>query len=721
MTHWYDRTMRWAQLTLTDTDPGAFDPDLWLRYFREARCDGAVIGSGGYLAFHPTDIAYHRRAATLGDEDVFGYLVEGCRAMGMAVLCRSDAHATHAGARRDHPEWLAVTEAGEYREHWSTPGVWVTCALGEYTFGFMTRVHEEIASRYEVDAIFCNRWAGSGVCYCDSCRTAFRAATGLEIPGADDRDSDDMVAYLEWRERRLFELADHWDARIRAAHPGSRFIPNSPGGALSDLDGTGLAKRNDILFIDKQARSGIAAPWANGRNGRELRAVMGRKPIGGIFSVGVEEQFRWKDSVQADAELRVWIAEAVANGMRPWFTKFCGRVYDDRWMQVVAEVYRTYADWEPHLRLDDPVAEVAVVYSQDAARHYARSRAGELVDAPIAGVYQALIEDRALFEMVHADTLSAGSLDRYRAVVLPNVATLSDEQAGVLRDYVRAGGGLVATFETSLYDERGRRRDDFALADLYGAHATDEAVQSPLKNSYIALNHDARIDDLPVIHRGLEDAGRVINGGARVPVVAAAAPHDASAPPPNVGTAEGPYSLVPPYPDLPMEEVYPREIRNDCPEVFHSLVGEGRVVYIASDLDRRFWEMLTPDHGRILANSVRWASGAAAPRVEVAGPGLVDVTMWRGETGAGPNGGTRHCLHVVNMTNPFAMRGVVREVIPLAGLEVTLRPGGTIAGAPRALAAGRDLEIGPTNDGAVRMRLPEVAVHEAVVFEVEPS
>ena len=28
---------------------------------------------------------------------------------------------------------------------------------------------------------------------------------------------------------------------------------------------------------------------------------MGRKPIVGIFSVGVEEPYRWKDSVQSEA------------------------------------------------------------------------------------------------------------------------------------------------------------------------------------------------------------------------------------------------------------------------------------------------------------------------------------------------------------------------------------------------------------------------------------
>ena len=32
--------------------------------------------------------------------------------------------------------------------------------------------------------------------------------------------------------------------------------------------------------------------------------MMGRRPIGGIFSVGVEEPYRWKDSVQSEPEIR---------------------------------------------------------------------------------------------------------------------------------------------------------------------------------------------------------------------------------------------------------------------------------------------------------------------------------------------------------------------------------------------------------------------------------
>ena len=45
---WFDRPMRWAQLTLVENDPGRFDPQFWIDYFRRLRAD-ADAGRGGPL------------------------------------------------------------------------------------------------------------------------------------------------------------------------------------------------------------------------------------------------------------------------------------------------------------------------------------------------------------------------------------------------------------------------------------------------------------------------------------------------------------------------------------------------------------------------------------------------------------------------------------------------------------------------------------------------
>lgn len=57
-------------------------------------------------------------------------------------------------------------------------------------------------------------------------------------------------------------------------------------------------------------------------------------------------------------------------------------------------------------------------------------------------------------------------------LLLPNAACLSEEHMEVIRRFVENGGGLVASFRTSLYDEKGRRRPDFGLKDVFGCSFT---------------------------------------------------------------------------------------------------------------------------------------------------------------------------------------------------------------------------------------------------------
>ena len=59
-----------------------------------------------------------------------------------------------------------------------------------------------------------------------------------------------------------------------------------------------------------------------------------------------------------------------------------------------------------------------------------------------------------------------------------------------IREFVTRGGGIVATHETSLYDEWGVRRRDFGLADLFGA-SFDGGIDARMQNSYLRLETEA--------------------------------------------------------------------------------------------------------------------------------------------------------------------------------------------------------------------------------------
>jgi hypothetical protein len=688
--------MRWAQLTLVEDDPGKFDPQFWLDYFKRIHADAVCLSAGGCVAYYPTQVPLHHRSAFLGDRDVFGELVAGCRKLGMVVIARTDPHATYDDVATAHPDWIAVDASGRPRRHWASPEMWVTCGLGPYNFEFMTEVKREIMTRYHVDGIFINRWDGSGMCYCEHCRRNFQAATHHELPRTNDPQDPARRAYVLWTQQRLFELWQLWDRTVRQCNPDSCVIPNTGGGATSALDMARIGELAPTLFADRQARRGLTPPWANGKNGKEFRATLGRKPIVGIFSVGVEEPYRWKDSVQSEAEIRLWVAEGTANGLRPWFTKFGGVLHDRRWLGVVEEIYRRHQRWEPYLRNERSLARVGLVYSQQTAWFHAGERAGARVEDHTLGWYQALIEARIPFEMVHDRLLDASHLAAYRTLILPNLAALSERQCGQLRDFVQRGGGLIATHETSLYDEWGVRRSDFGLAGLFGVRSRGR-VEGPMHNAYVRLEHDTAPGH-PLL-RDLADAPRIIHGVWRVDVE------------PTLAFPSPPLTLIPSYPDLPMEKVYPRVARTSRAEVYlrEDVGSGGRVAYFPWDLDRTYWEVLSVDHFKLMRNAVAWATPEEPP-VTVQGPGVLDVTVWQQARSL--------TVHLVNLTNPMMMKGPVRELLPVGEQEVRLKlPEGARVKRVQLLAANRSIRA--TRHGhELRLKVPVVLDHEIVAVDL---
>ena len=449
-----------------------------------------------------------------------------------------------------------------------------------------------------------------------------------------------------------------------------------------------------MLVADRQARRGLMPPWAIGMNAKEYRAVMGRKPVIGLFSVGVEEPYRWKDSVQNGAEIRLWAADLVANGMRPWFTKFAATLHDPRWLKPVEDVFQWCQAAEPYLRNERPLARVGLVYSQQTAWTAGGERIRERVEDPSLGWYQALVESRVPFEMVHDRLLDASRLAALRTLILPNVEALSDAQCAQLADFVSRGGGLVATSETSLRDERGAERRDFGLADLFGTSFAGRRP-GPVRNSYLRLEHDSASGH-PLL-RGLEDAPRVIHGAWQLDV-------KAKRPFPNP-----PVTLIPSYPDLPMEKVYVRQPRTDVPQVFLSQSGSGRVVYFPWDIDRTFWEVLSPDHLKLMRNAVVWATNEEPP-VTVTGPGVVDVTVWRQRSSL--------TVHLVNLTNPMMMKGPVRELLPVGEQHVRVHlPDGASARRVALLVGGGSPPF--RQRGAwLETAVPTILAHEVVAVDL---
>ena len=260
-------------------------------------------------------------------------------------------------------------------------------------------------------------------------------------------------------------------------------------------------------------------------------------------------------------------------------------------------------------------------------------------------------------------------------------------------EFVEEGGGLLATFASSLFDETARQRPDFGLADVFGVSYAGR-VEGPMQNSYLSL--DAEGGRRHEVLAGFGDTERIINGVYRLEVRPS-------------GEFPSPLTLIPTYPDLPMEDVYPRVPHTTTRELYLRDSGRGRVVYLPWDIDRTFWDVMCVDHLRLLQNSIRWAANETPP-VVVEGPGLIDVTIWRQRSSL--------TVHLVNLTNPMMMKGPLRETIPVGPQRVSIRlPAGSVARNVQLLTAGSRPQVGHTSD-RLTLTVPAIEVHEVIAIDL---
>src|SRR5690606_15828654 len=690
---WYRTATRWTQLTFTDDDPERYDVDFWIDTMKRTRSNALCLSAGGYMAFYPTQIPFHHRSAHLGGRHSFGELVEAARGLGMHVMARVDPHAVHQDAADAHPEWLAYDIEGRPLEHESMPGLWWTDPTSTYHTEFTTEIALEIVREYDVDAVFANRWEGPRrVLYGETTARRFREDTDHDLPVESNPADPAWPAYSAWRSRKLSELVVRWDDAVRSVKPHVRFLPNRGAALTRDLVPELVEDRYPMFFVDKQGRSGDEPTWMPGRIGKRARGLYPDRPVALITSVGPEDHvLRWKDSVADPHETRGLIVDGFAHDALPWFTKFKAECFDDRWVAPMVDAFTLHERFEStvgHLR---PTAEVVLLDSHRPNGHspmasYMHRSAHE------DGVYQALVEARVPFEYIAEEALSEERLEGVRVVILPGNGPLGAATVGTLERFVNRGGSVVALFDSSLTDtEVGRR--EIELGELLGVRL-EQDVRGPLKNKYmtLAVGHP--------LTEGYAGAQRILAGAHVVDISA------------DEG-AEVAFSFVPDYPDLPMEEVYPRPGKV-LPAVVTRLHPEGgRTAYIAFDLGEADWRALQPDHARLLANTVRWALGEEPPAVAVDGPGLVDLAV---RDGAG-----ELAVTLVNLTNPKAMRGPRSETIPLPSQTVTVRiPEGAALESVHSVFAGnepRTREVG----GLLHIEVPPIDDLETIHIHWSPA
>ncbi|MEO2038154.1 MAG: hypothetical protein ABGW90_05555, partial [Martelella sp.] len=211
-------------------------------------------------------------------------------------------------------------------------------------------------------------------------------------------------------------------------------------------------------------------------------------------------------------------------------------------------------------------------------------------------------------------------------------------------------------------------------------------ARGPVKNSYIVLSGDHPLT------QGYEGAGRIIGGTMLAEVE-------------TVAGTETPFLSIPDFPDLPMEEVYPREEPRGAAVVTRETTAGGRTVYIPWNIGSIFWEVLTADHQRLIENAVRWAMGGT-PRVSVSGHSVLDIAV--------RESGDTLAVLLFNLTNPMMFKGPTRSIYPVGPHTVSIAiPKGRSVRDAQLLIAGKTAEYRATGD-TVEVVVPGIDLLETV-------
>lgn len=634
----------------------------------------------------------------IGERDLMREFSTHCRAVGMKILYyvqltrerRANAEDLYAARREDGSPVVLDDHTPQLPSREQRP---VACLNGPHR-EYILAVVRELAADYDFDGYWldCFGWWGRvNPCYCDFCKAKYREDTGDALPASEDKESAAWKRYLRWRRRLNTTTLHDVQGAIKAINP--RLSVNHNGSAMHVWSDWDFCARDDYVTNEFHYNEG------HGHLGllcRKLRALKPDTP----FEVEIWRFFNRLSDTLRGYQVRplpmhvIEMATVLAHG---GFVQYYDQINPDgtldrRSLRVMQQAFEEVRRWEPWAqpglgRGAHPLPYAALVWSK-ATDAYAQPQHARLHGSALEGAHHALMESHLPFEVLGDHQVAQGDFGGRRVVVLPNVVCLSDAAAAQLDAFVRAGGGLVATYRTSLCEEHGAPRQSFGLAELLGADYVEPAT-------YLYSFVQPEVDH--PVNAGLDlHWPRTLWKTLQLRVAAR----------PGAET-EALASMVNPMRGFHMG--HPPAERTPHPSILARRHGAGRVVYFSAPVDHVYGEYGHPDYKHWIANAVRWAAGDDPPAVEVDAPTTVEAIPWEL-----PGGALR--VHLVNRTaaGPARSRSaVLQEHFPV--LDLALRVHGRAVAGATLQPDGTRLEIAREN-GVARVTIPRLDTYGIVVL-----
>ncbi len=463
----------------------------------------------------------------------------------------------------------------------------------------------------------------------------------------------------------------------------------NPGCAL-------LLTRNPDV-VDKEINNALDRPlplwrYETGESVRTLASAYQDRPISVRTVLFLDIPYRF--SAEQPGMIGLTLAQTIANGAVPYayVLGHTANQLDRKNLPLTRELLHFHRKNERHYEGMQSAAEVLLVSPAQSEEAYGPDAEAKIVAAR-RGAYRALVESHIPVDVLPDSKLEVAELDgrlaRYKAIVLPNAAALSDAQVAILDRFVEQGGGLVATFESGTRDGSGKARAGGAVAlESLGVRrvmARRDGFKE-LRGSYLRVTDRADLADLPET-----DVVPVDRAFLYVETRDGARPS---------------FTFVGPTRYGPPEKCWwDSDHETDHPGLVWHSHGKGRTAYFPWPADTLFYGHALPECRSLLAHAVRSVAGGT--QIETDLPPQVDVTVHKQ-----PSSGAT-LVHLVNSSGHQDRS--YHDPLPVHGRTLSLQIEGPVRRVTSA-AQGTDLPF-ERNGNVVKISLPQIDLLDLVLVE----
>ncbi len=568
---------------------------------------------------------------------------------GIKVVVYYNVHAIVSSYARQHPEWQQIKDDGKPIDNvYSVDSSFcINSPWREEVFQTVRKL-----AGYKIDGIF---YDGpiffSNTCYCTHCKELYREKYGKEIPLktllASKRDDPEWTNLLDFQSGSISTFLRDTNRIIKAINPqvllymnGNTLAPSWPTGR----ENRKIIRETDILGAEGGFLYGeMAEPvYKPGATAKLLETQAEGKPTV-VFDAA--KQGPWTYSSLPPGELCILYSQTITHQANVWLAVCSTSPQSHKKEMDVIRKYNTFIRDNPDpFHLTESMAGIALLWPQRAGNYYSGSsvpltdftkemktaRAGNISEE-FYGFYDGLSRGHFPFDVIDEEALR-NDLDKYELIILPNAACIKAEEGDKIREFVRRGGNIISTFETSGYDGNGRFREMPLLSDLFGIEKAGD-IFGPLNWDYITL-----ADKTHLSFRDISD------NNIYAPTYGLKIKTKAPAPVYFCKPLPGSYAASPEISEFPF--------------IVENKYGKGRSFYFAGTFGGSLNKFRFSEYYRILSNLV---TSTCKPLIKLENvPSSVEVNLRKK--------GNLLFLYLINFTSE--MRRPIQKIIPVSGLQI---------------------------------------------------